>query len=319
MPRHLAMIWLSIERVGRRITLLAQVANAAGERLSRRSRDFKSWFRMLRVTSTDIWKCFEFFRGVFYRDERMQMGRVASAHTGQRTSQLITAAMKEEADKLTEQTRISGAMHPTKVEWLVQCEAALGKEVAVEIMQVFQDDLLEIAMWSDMENIIQQIEMETLQGELQVLLSAKPKANKPFSQVFGFIGATFNVSNLHDIRRKPADHIIERLRVQCKSVLARGPGLMDLTKAQELVGCLAFCARFIACGSAKLNSAYACFAAAEYMQLRRNQVMVSDEILEDLRGFWYDISKGHWSPVTVSPEVRVPGLQGAPSDASRLL
>lgn len=59
-PSRLAMMWLSIERVGERLVVLAQAAQAAGETPTGRSWDFKSWFRMLRVTPTDVWKCCAF-------------------------------------------------------------------------------------------------------------------------------------------------------------------------------------------------------------------------------------------------------------------
>lgn len=66
----------------------------------------------------DLWKCCAFFRGTFYRDERMQMGRVASANTGQPTSQLIVAILVEDAWKLTPTMISSGNMHPAKARWI---------------------------------------------------------------------------------------------------------------------------------------------------------------------------------------------------------
>lgn len=151
LPGALAMMWLSLERVSERLHVLAQVAQAAGERLSGRSRDFRAWFRMLRVTNTDLWKCCACFKGAFYRDERMQMGRVASAHTGQRTSQLIAAVLNKEVSDRTARLLDLGRLHAAKAELIRYRERRLGRwQAAVAVAQIFQDDLLEVAVGADM-------------------------------------------------------------------------------------------------------------------------------------------------------------------------
>lgn len=60
------------------------------------------------------------------------------------------------------------------------------EQAAEAVMQVFQDDLLEVAVRSDMEEIIERVDSEVLQGELRVYLSAEPEANLPFSSRFLF-------------------------------------------------------------------------------------------------------------------------------------
>lgn len=317
LPSHLAMMWLSIESVGERLSVLAQVAKASGEPLTGRSRDFKSWFRILRIAESDLWKCCPFFNGHFYRDERMQMGRVASAHTGQRTFQLIVAIMNEDAAAQTDLLMARSALHPAKARWIRARTDQLGKyQAATALMQVFQDDLLKVAVGKDMEDVIERVETDTLRHEPSVRLSPKPEANRPFSTKFEFIRAEFDTSDLGELRRRPANHILDRLREQVPQFLERGPALMKISTAQELIGWVAFCARFLTHGRTRLNSAYACLAAAEQMPLRSRQVMISQEMLEDLRAMWTDITGGCWSPLTVSPTLHTPGLQGASSDAS---
>lgn len=75
---------------------------------------------------------------------------------------------------------------------------------------------------------MEEVETKTLQGELGVQLSTKPEANKPFSSTFDFIGAAFDVSNLEGLRRRPADHILERLGEQSSPLLAAGPQLWSM-------------------------------------------------------------------------------------------
>lgn len=79
---------------------------------------------------------------------------------------------------------------------------------------------------------------------------------------------------------------------------------------------MAFCARFLKQGRARLNAAYACIAAADHMKLDRRLVMISKEMIEDARDMWRDISEGRWTPLVVSPNFHMPGVQGASSDAS---
>lgn len=245
------------------------------------------------------------------------MGRVASAQTGQRTSQLVVAVMNDKSAALTHQSMRAVSVHPSKAAWIAQRRERMGKEQAVAaVMQLFQDDLLEVAVGSDMEYIIERVDSEVLQGELQVGLGAKSEANLPFSGRFDFIGASFGTSDLGSIKCRPADLIIARLREQLAPFLEVGAGLMELGKVQELIGRLAFCARFVAHGRTRLNSAYSCLAASEHIRLRRRQVMISQEMMTDLRGLWDDVTKGRRSPITVSSTFQVPVQQGASSDAS---
>lgn len=200
----------------------------------------------------------------------MQMGRLASAHNWQSTSQLIVAVMNEEASAKTARLMAHGALHPSKSRWIQLRTERLGQQqAAVAMMQVFQDYLLEVAVEKYMKEVVDQVEAGTLRGELQVCLSPKPEANRPFGTKFEFIGAECDTSDLEQVRRHPADHIFERIREQLPICLERWPELMDLAVAQELIWRVAFCAMVLVRGRAPLNSSYACLPAAEHMQLHR--------------------------------------------------
>lgn len=90
-PSYLAMAWLSIERVCLAVNILNSASIQTGFTVMGRGRDFDHWFKMFEMAQTEHWKACLFFAGKFYIDHRAQMGRVASAHLGQRTSFLITA------------------------------------------------------------------------------------------------------------------------------------------------------------------------------------------------------------------------------------
>lgn len=76
-----------------------------------------------------------------------------------------------------------------------------------------------------------------------------------------------------------------------EDVLARVPGMMEISAAQELIGRMAFCARFITRGRARMNSAYACMASAEHLQVAKRQMMVSREMVDDMREFWHEVAQ----------------------------
>lgn len=81
---------------------------------------------------------------------------------------------------------------------------------------------------ADTEAVIDQVEQGTLRGELQVRLSSKPEANRAFGTQFEFIGAAFDTSDLDNICRRPADHILNRLRSQVPDLLTQAPMLIEL-------------------------------------------------------------------------------------------
>lgn len=148
-------------------------------------------------------------------------------------------------------------------------------------------------------------------------LSTKPKPNKPFGSEFYFIEATFDVSNLADLRHRPAAYILERLREQLLALLVRGPGLLDLANRQELVGPLTFCARFIPRGRAGIISAYACLAAAEHLKRAKRLVMISKEMIskemiENVAGLWREITNGAGPRWWYHPPSRFLGCRGRP-------
>lgn len=62
------MEWLSIERIGLELHLLAGTALWTGEPVQRRSRDIAHWCKMFRMTDSYHWKACVFFDDQFYID-----------------------------------------------------------------------------------------------------------------------------------------------------------------------------------------------------------------------------------------------------------
>lgn len=247
----------------------------------------------------------------------MQMGRFGRAHTGQRASQLITAVLNDEISRRSERRMKSGAMRKATAEWIGQRTKILGRQqAAIAVAQIFKDDLLELAGGDGMQEVIDNVGEEVLEGELRVQLSPKPEANRPLTPCFDFIYASFDTSNLEGLSRRAVDHILNWLRDQLQPILAQGPRLRTISQAQDLIVILSFCARFVAQGSARMNSTYSWLAVTDHLQVSKRQIMVSREMLGDLRGLWRDICEERWTPIVVASSFWRPCVQGASSDAS---
>lgn len=199
MPSHLPMVRLSIERIGERLVVLAQAVRTTGERLTGRSKDFKVLVPYVACHAHVPVEMLRLFSGVFCRDERMQMGGVASAHFRQRTSKLTTAILNQEIESRTEQHVTKGDLCPAGVEWMQQRTQQLGPSQAVlELGQIFQDNFLESAVGDSMERIVENVDAKLVKGKLKLHCSPDPEATRPFSCSFETIGA---VSRSQSYRR----------------------------------------------------------------------------------------------------------------------
>lgn len=98
LPSYMTMPWLSIERVCSSLHIIAGAASATGQTIEGRRRYYSQWFKIVAMAKPEQWKARAFSCDSFYIELRTQMGRVASAHLGQRTSYLIAAiAMRRAA------------------------------------------------------------------------------------------------------------------------------------------------------------------------------------------------------------------------------
>lgn len=101
----------------------------------------------------------------------------------------------------------------------------------------FQDDLLEIAVCTDAQRLVEDVESQFICGEPEVELSAIPEANLPFSTTFKFIGAEFITTNPAAIIRRPAKHVRDD---DIKWILDNARKLMPYTRLQVAIGHVTF-------------------------------------------------------------------------------
>lgn len=208
LPSYLAMAWISIDIVGHALDILATAAAATRETIQGRGRGFAHWFKMLRFAETELLKACVYFRGKFYKDYREQMGRVGSAHFGQRASALIAADAMRRSNHILQEYRNGDTLSPTLKRW-INDRAYLQpiKQRLPLILLIFQDNLLEIAVGSSAPVIIESVERNFIKGELEVEFSPKQKANRRFATTFEFIGAEFDTYNSKNIKRRLEPHV----------------------------------------------------------------------------------------------------------------
>lgn len=183
---------------------------------------------------------------MLFLDEKAQIGRVASAHSGQRLSFLLVALATLAALTLFRAAKENGDLSETISSWFDERSQHIDPVHALPLLfQSFQDDLFEVAVGEAMEHIIEQVEHETIKGLYGVEMSEKREANLPFSSTFEFIGAHFDTSDPAHILRRPADHILSALDVDITWLAGKRKALASRKRAKERVGRLAFCARFV--------------------------------------------------------------------------
>jgi len=89
LPRWLQFERTAIESISLAIEIIIPLAKEMRLPILGRTYDFEKWFRQLKMAHTEAWKSNITMSASFHSDLRMQMGRSASAHSGQRLSSLI--------------------------------------------------------------------------------------------------------------------------------------------------------------------------------------------------------------------------------------
>lgn len=147
-----------------------------------------------------------------------------------------------------------GFEEPTR-DWISRLEGTMRIKKAIPAeLQIFQDELLQLAVGKDAESSFNQLEKDVFRGELSIVLSWKEEANKEFSTKFEFIGVRFDTSDLNQILRRPTNKIMIRINRDCTELFSRQQGILFKRKSRQLIGRLKFSARFVEHGNTRLNS-----------------------------------------------------------------
>lgn len=201
---------------------------------------------MLGTAESDLWKYVVFFEGKLYIDTRAQMGVLASAHYGQRLSFLVAAIGTTEASCMFTDAVCQGKLTSTFAKWHQErCQHGDKLGAMPFLLQSFQDDLLQVAVGEVAESIIENVEETVIQDRLSIILSPKEDANEPFASEFDFIGASFDTSDVQNIRRRPSSHILTNLHKDMLCIRCRAGMLSPRKRVLDAVGRAAFCANFI--------------------------------------------------------------------------
>lgn len=171
---------------------------------------------MFRMAQTEQWKSCVYFMEQLYIDVQEQMGCVASAHLGKRTSFLITAIAMRRAAHEFEKRRHKGKIHARITRWADQRRAYHRAEQSMPLFSlIFLDDMLELAVGLSAREIVQVIQEIVIRDKLGVGFSSEPEATGPFSTRFDFIVAEFDTSDCNNIKSRPAKHMRQSLQRTC--------------------------------------------------------------------------------------------------------
>lgn len=99
LPDTLSKEWVAIESISEIVDILADGALECGLPVLGRNHDLTKWFRQMPMAEDERWKYVVHANGGFRGDRCMQMSRASSAHSGQRTSLLITFLLQDTAVK----------------------------------------------------------------------------------------------------------------------------------------------------------------------------------------------------------------------------
>lgn len=174
LPSFIAFEWLYIEQVQELLEILSVVSIEVKPLVRGLTLDIAFWFRMVATAQKEYRNGLLFFLGAFQIDRRAQMGLVASAHSGQRLSVLLTSLASNPALGLSRSALYRKEIHSAIARCLYDRAAVTNLLQGLPlIFQSFQDDMLQVAVGHQAESIIDEVERHKLQEKLGIELIQK--------------------------------------------------------------------------------------------------------------------------------------------------
>lgn len=174
--------------------------------------DFADWFRQFAITKKDYWKAAIVTNDGTRIEKRLQIGRKSSALHSQRFSFLIGELVEMEAklqgwglEGLSDQQRAILANWQES-----RSHLGLRKQIIVKVGPFHDDHVLLTLNTKSSQHILTKCR-HFIQVTLQVELSPKPEANKPFAVHFSAIGASYDTTVESGIVMQPNEAIRHNL------------------------------------------------------------------------------------------------------------
>jgi len=317
LPGYLSFEWAAPESIGLSIAILEPLAIHLNLPILGRTFDFSGWFRQLKMSNAEAWKSSILLDDGFHVDLRMQMGRSASAHSGQRLSSLIAAKLSLlAAEQEWGRESYSDAQLEIIEAWGVKRRMIWSccSQARTIIFMVYQDDLTVICMGTDAAKIIDKHINDKL-AEWKIPVSIKPETSKPFSTVFDALGATFDLSIVGKFSYAPSSKSIERLAEVAKVAKRLKGKFVDLLTMQKWAGIYYYTSKFVRNGRAKCNEIFS------LLKPRRESgfkvCLVTSKLVEDLMAMLEEIQSTHVVRELIdNPFFATKGLSAFTSDAS---
>jgi len=289
LPHYLSFEWTALESIALSIAILEPLARELDVPILGRTYDFSGWFRQMKMARTEGWKSNLMLNEGFHIDMRMQMGRAASAHSGQRLASLLAEILAQTAqeeqwgyDGFTEQQLQQIDSWKTQRRNIWSC----SKQSRTIIFPVFQDDLTVLCLGQHVANEVHKKSTEILQY-FEVDVSTKPEASKPFSSEFDSLGATFKLQPSGQWTCSPSRKSIEKFDEMLAEVQSWNDNLVELLRMQKIAGLFYFISKFVRNGRARCNEVFRLLSPIP--GLNRPYTRVTKRLIEDMQTLAADV------------------------------
>ncbi|KAJ1449182.1 hypothetical protein M885DRAFT_573177 [Pelagophyceae sp. CCMP2097] len=302
--------WSTVEVNAEAAAILGTACRRAGVGMRGGVIDLSKWFRQMVVASTEWTKQCLNWRGQYYLDVRMQMGKVSSANVAQRVTFLLVAACERRLDSEIAEfvAAQTGADWDGLRAWQADRLVAFGGDYVqarLYFMDSFQDDILCAVVHDDLATLVERRIPEIIRSLLVGVSDKTP----PFSSRFVSIGAECDVTS-ESLRPRPA---LRAAYVEAAAWVEENRGrFVDYDRLEQFVGLREFSSRF-ADDRGCNNSAHRCLQPIAGMGGR---CRIGSDFADDVQRIVNVLDDARGVHLVADPVYLYPPEYGAHGDAS---
>jgi hypothetical protein len=265
--------------------------------------DLSKWFRQLCVSPREYHKQCLNWRGKYYLDLRMQMGKVSAANVAQRLTYVLVAACERRLDvEIAEFVRtMEGAEWDVLRAWQAERLVTFNGDTAqarLYFMDSFQDDIHNVALTEEIKELVERRVPEII----KMFLGEGGVSTKtpPFSSIFVSIGAEYDLVNMR-VRPRPEKRA---LYLDGATWVSENVGRLATTdQLAKFMGLHEFILRFVDDRGAG-NSGFRCLRTPIMTEHRLS--MISRDFAADVKRVADEICDGDGMPLVKDPVVCLP-------------
>ena len=338
-----AIEWNSMESMGEAVGVFCEIGVRAGVSVRGWRDDLTKWFRQLPAAMRDYRMSAIFWRGEWYQNEHLEMGRVRAANIACRVSYMIAEilhrALDPEVAAIVDEAALTNPSMATLKAVMAQrrelmagapaqctywhCQVlqddfgcvALSDEVQAHLFKRIPEVLAEYGVEAAIDKRVEDADAVRAEFGRAALLDPDAAGGSP-SQIWKFLGGWFDMVRLEEPRMRAPRESVEKLAAQATETWHAGNvgRMVEVEKYQSTLGLLEFLLRFQAKGRPYLNRGY---RQCRGISARRRSCL-SEAWVDDVQWFVRLFKAGDGAtPVLVDPYWLHPGLLNLNGDACR--